>query len=80
MEESQHLQRLGQQITQEATQELTLPGAASNCAMCGAFGDTFRLVHIDGGMGLVCMACEPKWILLNRPLLGPVAQYGLKLR
>ncbi len=81
VKEGESVRLFGQQLTQEATKEITLPGSASNCAMCGNPGTEFRLVHIDGGMGLICTAeCEQKWLILNRPMIGPIAQYGLKLK
>ncbi len=82
VEESQALALFGQQLSQEATKEITLPGSPSNCVMCGHLdpNETYRLVHIDGGMGLICLGCEPAWLVLNREQIGPIKQFELKLR
>ncbi len=81
VEEPMRLAQLQRELTALTTAELDAPGSPMPCAMCRSKGNAkMRLVQIDGRFGLICLKCEPRWLATNREKLGPVAQYGLKLR
>lgn len=65
-----------------------LPGIVSHpCQICGGLeSEYYRAVKIDNRLGYVCASpviitdCEMTWARGHRKQIGPIAEYGLKLR
>lgn len=84
--------RLAREWSAQSTVEIDMPidATPSPCIICGRVDAEFhRSVWVEGDqrVSYVCATqragehpCERKWAVRNREKLGPVAQYGLKLR
>lgn len=80
VKEIHQLHQLSRELTEAATTNVDSDEIAPPCAMCHTErGTDRRLVHIDGRMGFICLACEPRWLRLNREKLGAAARHALKL-
>ena len=82
VKEQQDMDKLGAELSAlSKTVQIDAVGSPLGCAMCNDKTPTqYRLVAIDGRQGLICLSCEPKWMLTNREKLGRITQHKLKLR
>jgi hypothetical protein len=79
--EQRDLSELSSELTALSTVDVDAPGSPYPCPMCNRAGWEYgRLVDIDGRKSLICEGCFPRWAALNREKLGPVIQYGWKLK